>query len=315
VAESILATRAKGGPFTSLHDLCARCEYKVLNRRVIEALIKSGAFDSTGYPRKQLYHIMEEDGILEQSAKRQREREAGQLSMFDLLSPEEQGFGQNTPEASGEEWNKSLKLAFEREMLGMYLSDHPLSDYEEILRQSTDINLAAEIPNYFEGRFGGMLSSVEVRPNKEGKMYARGQLEDMGAAVKFVVFSHTVDKLRPLLEDDKLVLVDGRFKQEEGEATLIVNDMHELVASTKETDPRLVINTTSAGLSDEVLVRDFRQALAQYPGRSLVELRIYEPHTASTTVAVLPEQVNPDGEGFLNRLTTLFGVQAVTLTA
>ncbi|MCL2403076.1 MAG: DNA polymerase III subunit alpha, partial [Coriobacteriia bacterium] len=135
VAQSILDEREKNGPFENLYDFVNRAEAKVSNKRVIEALIKAGAFDSTGYPRKQLFRIVEE-GLLKHAAKRAQERNAGQISMFEMFDAEEHGFEEDSMEPPGteaDEWEKGLKLAFERDYLGMYLSDHPLSDYADAM--------------------------------------------------------------------------------------------------------------------------------------------------------------------------------------
>ncbi|MCL2606919.1 MAG: DNA polymerase III subunit alpha, partial [Coriobacteriia bacterium] len=209
-AQMILDCREQGGPFQNLHDFIDRVDPKVANKRAVEALIKSGAFDSTGYPRKQLFAIME-GGLLKQIQKRNLDRETGQISMFDFFDPEDHGFEDaeiEPPAPPSEEWEKNLKLAFERDYLGMYLSDHPLSDYEDAMREHADVALsAAEIPPGFTGWFAGMLSGVEIRPAKSGKMYARGQLEDLGGSVTFIVYGAEVKLYESLLENDQIVLV------------------------------------------------------------------------------------------------------------
>jgi DNA polymerase-3 subunit alpha len=282
---------------------------------VVEALIKGGAFDCTGYPRKQMYRIME-GGLLKQAAKRQEERDAGQLSMFDVFEAEEHGFEDTTIEPpDGDEWDKGLKLAFEREVLGMYLSDHPLSGYADAMREHADMSLSSsDIPLRFEGWFAGMLSGVEIRPNKMGKMYARGQLEDLGANVKFVVFSKGVDKYKEFLENDKIVLMHGQYKREDGDVTLIVNEIKALPGGDVAAKPKLLVSVGPEQMSDRGTVEEFRRVLTLYPGRSVVELHLFEPVSKTTTVAVLPEQVNPDGEGLLERLETLLGAGVAKVT-
>ncbi len=131
VAEAIIAERNANGPYTSLHDFVNRLDTKCYNRKTLEALIKAGAFDSTGYTRKQLMYFIEETPILESASKRQRDRDAGQVSMFDMFAGvEDSGFEEDVPPADGVEWDKRTLLAYEKEILKIYVSDHPLRPFE-----------------------------------------------------------------------------------------------------------------------------------------------------------------------------------------
>ena len=320
VAESILEERDKNGPFESLYDFVDRVEAKVANKRVVEALIKAGAFDSTGYPRKQLFRIVE-DGLLKQVASRAQARDAGQISMFDMFDAEEHGFEDDSIEPPGgaeDEWDKGLKLAFERDYLGMYLSDHPLSDYADSLREYADVSISSpEIPRGFSGWFGGMMTGVEIRPSKTGNMYARGQLEDLGGSVDFVVWGKTLKSYESLIENDKIVLIKGQYKVEDGDTTLIVDQIKALPRSDKDSGsgaiPKLVVKVTPEQIGDKSAIESFRRSLTQFPGKSLVELHIYEPVSAVTTVAILPEQVNPDNIQLLSRLKAQLGNEAISV--
>ncbi|MBQ9621100.1 MAG: DNA polymerase III subunit alpha, partial [Atopobiaceae bacterium] len=143
VGEAIMAERQKGGPFKSLYDFCERVDGTQANRRVISALIKAGAFDSTGYTRMQLMRFIDEnnpENIIDASVRRQKERAVGQLSMFDLFS-DVAGFSTDIPAPDGIEWDRNLKLAFEHEMLGIYVSDHPLRPYEYALAKARDFTM------------------------------------------------------------------------------------------------------------------------------------------------------------------------------
>ncbi|MCL2438039.1 MAG: DNA polymerase III subunit alpha [Coriobacteriia bacterium] len=321
VAESILADREENGPFENLYDFVNRAEAKVSNKRVVEALIKAGAFDSTGYPRKQLFRIVEE-GLLKHAATRAQARNAGQISMFDMFEPEEHGFEDDAMEPPGtaaDEWDKGLKLAFERDYLGMYLSDHPLSDYADAIREYADISITSpEIPKNFSGWFAGMLTGVEIRPSKSGNMYARGQLEDLGGSLDFVVWGKAVKAYERLIENDRIVLMNGQYKVEDGDTTLIVNEIKELPRDNggngdNGPKPKLVVKVTPEQMGDRAAIESFRRSLAQFPGQSIVELHIFEPVSATTTVAVLPEQVNPDNIQLLGRLKAQLGNDTVSV--
>jgi hypothetical protein len=111
------------------------------------------------------------------------------------------------------------------------------------------------------------------------------------------------------------VIVRGSYRREEGDDTLIVEDMRELVQEKSKRPHKLIITGTPASLSDRTLLEDFRLTLAQYPGRTQVELHLFEPATSQTTVAVLPEQVNAENEGLQTRLRTLFGEAAIQVAS
>jgi len=324
VAESILACREEGGPFTDLQDFVTRVESKVANKRVVEALIKAGAFDSTGYPRKQLFNIME-GGLLKQIQERNLERDRGQISMFDFFDADDHGFEDDVidpPDTSEHgEWDKSLKLAFERECLGMYLSDHPLSDYADALREHAEMSISGEVPRGFSGWFAGMLSGVEIRPSRSGNMFARGQLEDLSGSITFVAVGKAFKACESFIETDRIVLVNGNYKLDDDGPTLMVKEMRELpqasngsgLGKTTALKRKLVVKVTPEQMGNRLAIEDFRRNLAQFPGQSIVELHIFEPVSSTTTVAMLPEQVNPENEQLINRLTALLGEGAISV--
>jgi len=311
VVESILATREEGGPFKDLYDFVDRVESKVSNKRVVEALIKGGAFDLTGYPRKQLFRIIEE-GLLKSVSQRNAVRDTGQMSMFDVFDQEEVGIEDTSIELPGteaDEWDKGLKLAFERDALGIYLSDHPLSDYVEAMREHAELSITSEIPRGYSGWFAGMLTGVEIRVSGKGNMYARGQLEDLSGSLNFIAFGDTLRKHESLFANDKIVLMSGHYKVEEGVPNLTVNRIKELPGGSSGSSykPKLVVKVTPEQMGNRSSVDDFRRTLTQFPGQSLVELHVFEPVSSTTTVAVLPEQVNVDNQQLQDRLKTLLG--------
>lgn len=189
VAQAIIDEREAGGPYKNLHNFCERVNGKEANRRVVEALIKSGAFDSTGYTRRQMMHFVDKDNpenIIDMSAKRQKERASGQISFFDMLSDVEgSGFEQDIPEPDGQEWDRHFKLSQEKEVLGIYVSDHPLRPFEYALSKARDYSFSQidtgfevqtpaggtmnqEIPEGKPFWWAGMVSSVSKRVTKKG---------------------------------------------------------------------------------------------------------------------------------------------------
>ena len=340
VTQSILESREKDGPFLNLYDFVERLGPKAANKRVVEALIKGGAFDSTGYPRKQLLRIVEE-GLLKRLSDRAELKSAGQTSMFDMFEEEDFAIEDTSIEKSEGpegEWGKSVKLAFERECLGMYLSDHPLSDYEADMREHADLSLSSDIPRNFSGWFAGMMTNVEVKQSKVGNTYARGVLEDLGGSLDFVAVGKDYTANENMFTNDRIVMMKGSYKVEEGEATLMVKKVKDLPQNTYGTSvarvdspaelsdggfavrpnssspaQKLVVRVEPHQVGNRAAIEDFRRSLAQFPGQGTVELHIYEPIAATTTVAVLPEEVNPSNQQLISRLESILGTGTVTV--
>ena len=204
VSDAIIAEREEGGPFKNLHDFVERVDASQANRRVVEALIKAGAFDSTGYTRMQCMHFIDKDNpenIIETAAKRQRDKAAGQSSLFDMFGDVAgSGFDTDVPEPDGVEWDRHMKLALEKDVLGIYVSDHPLRPYEYALTKARDyslgeLELSDEVIDPATGAatsryrvpegepiwIAGMVSSVQKRSTKKGDPMAIVTLEDMEA--------------------------------------------------------------------------------------------------------------------------------------
>ncbi|MDR0350976.1 MAG: DNA polymerase III subunit alpha, partial [Coriobacteriales bacterium] len=142
-ADQIREEREQGGRFTSLHDFVYRINNTLCNKKTVESLIKAGAFDSTGYTRRQMMRFLENDRLMDIAAKRHRDAAGGQGSIFDMFeqSGTDSGFEEIIPEPDGVEWDRYTKLGFEREILKLYVSDHPLSPYADLLRRNSDYSL------------------------------------------------------------------------------------------------------------------------------------------------------------------------------
>ena len=168
VVEEIIAERDTHGPYTSLHDFVHRLDSRCYNRKTLEALIKAGAFDSTGYTRKQLMYFIDETPLLESAAKRQKDRDCGQTSMFDLFGDsDDSGFSEETPAPDGVEWDKRTLLAFEKDILKIYVSDHPLRPYAGLLSKLSKFrlgDLADREHDIKNATFVGMISRQKRAP-------------------------------------------------------------------------------------------------------------------------------------------------------
>ena len=198
VAEEIIAERERGGAFSSLHDFVNRVDYKCWNRKTLEALIMGGAFDSTGYTRRQLFYFVDETSLLDDVSRRQRDNDRGQVSMFDLFGDdEESGFKEEVPAADGVEWPLRVKLKNEKDTMGIYVSGHPLDPYEDAVARMSRCSLGdladakhdAKVANYV-----GLISGVNVRLTKRGTKMATFTLEDTTGWVECITFDFEIGR-------------------------------------------------------------------------------------------------------------------------
>ncbi len=323
VTQTIIEEREKGGPFKNLHDFVERVDSSQANRRVIEALIKGGAFDSTGYPRRQLMHFVDRENpenIIDAAVKRQKDRAAGQTSLFDVFGDVEgSGFEVIVPEPDGQEWDRHMKLSFEKEVLGIYVSDHPLRPYEYALAKAREFTLSQidtgfetmgptgnavnqEIPEGKPYWWAGMVSGVSKRVTKNGDPMAIVQLEDMEGEATVVVFPKTykqcegylygeIDPETGVQLSDAFIRVKGKLERSDRGDQIIAQEVEPLVLNEESNRPKVFeIMIPSARFSQSNMAR-LATVLNTNPGGDRVELFI-EQADGQTMRAEIPTRVN-----------------------
>lgn len=323
VTQAIIEEREKGGPFKNLHDFVERVDSSQANRRVIEALIKGGAFDSTGYPRRQLMHFVDRDNpenIIDAAVKRQKDRAAGQTSLFDVFGDVEgSGFEVIVPDPDGREWDRHMKLSFEKEVLGIYVSDHPLRPYEYALAKAREFTLSQidtgfetmgptgnavnqEIPEGKPYWWAGMVSGVGKRVTKNGDPMAIVQLEDMEGEATVVVFPKTYKQCEGYLYgevdpetgaqlSDAFIRVKGKLERSDRGDQIIAQEIEPLVLSEESNRPKVFeIMVPSSRFSQSNMAR-LATVLNTNPGGDRVELFI-EQADGQTMRAEIPTRVN-----------------------
>lgn len=323
VTQAIIGEREKGGPFKNLHDFVERVDSSQANRRVIEALIKGGAFDSTGYPRRQLMHFVDRDNpenIIDAAVKRQKDRAAGQTSLFDVFGDVEgSGFEVIVPEPDGQEWDRHMKLSFEKEVLGIYVSDHPLRPYEYALAKAREFTLSQidtgfetmgptgnavnqEIPEGKPYWWAGMVSGVGKRVTKNGDPMAIVQLEDMEGEATVVVFPKAYKQCEGYLYgevdpetgaqlSDAFIRVKGKLERSDRGDQIIAQEIEPLVLSEESNRPKVFeIMVPSSRFSQSNMAR-LATVLNTNPGGDRVELFI-EQADGQTMRAEIPTRVN-----------------------
>jgi DNA polymerase-3 subunit alpha len=230
--ESILRMRAEAGPFTTLEDFCARVDLRLVNRRVIESLIKAGAFDSLGLPRAHL--LAQCDLALEAGQRQQRERAEGQASFFDLLP------AAASPPRTGEpvaavvpEWDDDQRLAYEKEVLGFYVSGHPLARFEGVA-ESLGVTSTADLATRGHGArvilFGHVVALKETA-TRSGNRMAFLTLEDMAGTVEVTVFPEPYKAAAPFVRSREPVVVRGRVDDGDKGRVVLAEDIRLLEQS------------------------------------------------------------------------------------
>ena len=222
VMNAIEAERSQNGPYKSLKDFCDRLSTKEVNKRTLENFIKAGAFDGTGAGRRQLLVVYSQ--ILDQSQQQKKSSMSGQMSLFDFMSDEDRAsFEITLPDIP--EFSKEEKLAFEKEVLGIYISGHPLEDYEDLWRQTVTATTAdfqpdeeSGLPKAADGEravIGGIITEVTVKYTRQNQAMAFLTVEDLLGTAEVIVFPRDFEKHQALLTEDAKVFASGRISVEE----------------------------------------------------------------------------------------------------
>jgi DNA polymerase-3 subunit alpha len=312
LVERILAARREGGPFQDFYDFCERVDPVVLNKRTVESLIKAGAFDSMGHPRQGLCLVA--DQIVDRILARRREREQGVMSLFgDALGGAVGGspvYDDTRVPIPDKEFDKRQRLVFEKEMLGLYVSDHPLVGVEAALRRHVDATIA-ELRELGDGELrwvGGVITGLIRKYTKRGELMATFTLEDLEATVDVWVFPRTMSEVGHLLADDAVVCVKGRLDLREDEPKLICMELRRPDLVVIDCEPLHVVLPLHA-MSDDLMTR-LRQLLSEHRGLAPVHV-----HVGNKVFRLKDEfNVNPRA-GLLAELRVLLGAGCLPPTS
>jgi DNA polymerase-3 subunit alpha len=306
LVDKIVSEREANGRFTSIYDFVRRVDPVVLNRRSMESLIKAGAFDALGVPR--LGFLLKVDEICDVTLSRRRDHSLGITTLFAALSDDghnQDWEGTEIPLADIE-FDKSVKLDFEREMLGTYISDHPLYEVEATLATKTDGTIMSVRERGEDlartGKavtVGGILAEVQIRTTKMGKQYARVVLEDLGATMEINFSANNFEKFSGFLAKDNIVLVKVRPGYEE-ELRFSALDVELLTVERGDDELRLALRPEDL---TQTSIASLREILSRYPGRSPV---IVETGDAGKAFKLGPE-FNVNIAGVVADLRSEFG--------
>ena len=301
----LVAERERGGPFKSLGDLCRRVDSRQLNKRTLECLIKAGALDLLGASRSQLLAIL--DASLDRSNAQQRRRANGQVSMFDLAAADVLAVDDDLPLPEVAEFPASMLLMMEKELLGIYVSGHPLGQYERALRERTSATVA-ELGDMAEGDkviLGGLLVQQRRITTKGGDPMAFLLLEDMTGQVEVVVFPRTYGRVAAALEGvSPVVLVTGKLQLRDDEPKVIAEEIRAL---TQQSSTKVYLRVPE---NDSRLLGRLRAALQLCHGPAPVYLCFAKP---KKTLLTHSEYWVDPGEEMVGMIEDVLGKGAVSI--
>ena len=308
VADEIIAEREANGPYSSLHDFVNRLDAKCYNRKTLEALIKGGAFDSTGYTRKQLMYFVDETPLLESASKRQKDRDRGQVSMFDMFADDpDSGFEEDVPAPDGIEWPKRQLLTYEKEIMKIYVSDHPLRPYENAISHMTKWqigDLADREKEIKSATFVGMISNVVVKLTKRGTKMATFTLEDTTGSIEAICFKY--DDYADAIQEDAIVKIKGKFEHNDRGNQIMAFEVEVIELSEADLQPqRLELRLSSADFNQTASVK-LKRILGTYPGRDGVVLLVSQ-NDGRKFRAELPVTVDATSSMMKAEIQDLFG--------
>ncbi|MDQ2625300.1 MAG: DNA polymerase III subunit alpha [Actinomycetota bacterium] len=305
VVAEIVRTREEKGDFKDFTDFLDKVPAVVCNKRTIESLIKAGAFDSLGHSRRALMLVHEQ--AVDSVVGVKRKEAEGQFDLFADI-----GLGGGDDGLAGgvtvlvpdvPDWDKKQRLAFEREMLGLYVSDHPLSGLEHVLAQAADVtvaNLAADEPPRNDGAqvtVAGLVSTVDRRYSKAGKPWAKISLEDMTGSVEVLFFGEVYQTFSSMLVEDQVAVVRGRVRKRDDSVELQAIEVS-IPDTSLSPDSPVQLQVPEARCTPSV-VEQLREVLVTHPGGTEVQVRVTGPGRA--TVLRLQDSLR------VQRSSALFG--------
>jgi len=302
VVEKVIEARAEA-PFTSLQDFVDRVDVSVLNKRTVESLIKAGAFDASGDPRKGLTMVYEQ--ILDATVERRRNEDMGQFSLF---AGDTEAVRESRIEIPAMLWPQKIRLGFEKEMLGLYVSDHPLLSIGPSLAAATtnSIRDLDELADRTSVTVGGLVASITRRWTRSGEPMIFFQLEDLEGSVEVMAFPRTVHDFGPAIVADAVVVVSGNLDNRGDDLKVIAREIKELEVRD---DDSVRLQVAAGRLSPEVVTR-LKGVLANHPGSATVFLHMVSDSGTKVLKLSDTHRVEPRSALFAE-LKELLGQRAV----
>ncbi len=314
VTDTIAQTRRENGPFTSFQDFVERMVNAGVNKRALENMIKAGALDTLWPNRRQM--VISHEQLADQAQAEKKKSFSGQISLFDIANEEEKAvFQAKMPDV--EDFDRQSRLEFEKEVLGVYISGHPLDEYRDILSRKTSAKTSdflwdeelqgTTVADDSKQVIGGMITGLQVKITRQEKRMAFLTLEDMFGTVEVIVFPRQYEKYRDLLQEDEKLLIQGKVQvDEEKGGKLILENVRSLTRTSKELWLQFRNFEDYRKQQEQI-----HQILLSHEGASPV--KIYLSETRQMKTLPLKYNVTAD-EALLDRLQTVMGENNIRVT-
>jgi len=307
--QELIAIRERRGPFKNLFDLFEEYDSRILNRKALESLIKAGALDSLGWKRSQLYHLI--DVLIEFGHQKQKAREEKAISLFGdeyIQKPE-------IPEdvLSMNEWDEQILLTYEKEVLGTYLSSHPLARYKNRLTNLISHTIEALDPEEDlnrEVRLAGIIISVKFLKTKKEERMATFVLEDLSGQIDLTVFPEAYNKYNLYIKEGQLVWIKGKMAAEGFESRkVLISHLMPLTEAMEKLAKKTIIRIPVNSL-DEDCLQEMKKILDAFPGDCHLYLQVEDDSACCLIQSAEVQGISPSEE-FIERVESLFGSGSV----
>lgn len=266
-AAEIIVKNRQSAPFSGLADFCERVDSSAVNKRVLEALIKCGAMDTFGMHRARLFNNI--DFAMTRASEKQKEKASGQSNLFDMLSAEEAGSANRDHLPDCPAWHEKENLAYERDLLGIYMTGHPLTRYRQIIKamQTFSLSRSQEVPDNHNLRIAGMAASVTRKITKQSKEpWAILVLDNGESSIDVLVFPKTLKKYEAVCLPDQPLLVCGKLSKKDDKPKIYAEELYSLVDAPRHFAEKVIlgikVNTTDTLKQINLL----HQVVTRYPG-------------------------------------------------
>ena len=317
VGENAIVSIVAAKPFKSFFDFCERVDLRAVNKRVVESLIKAGAFDSVNSERSLMYQNV--DRAMDWGQRKQREAQSGQGGLFGAMMG---AMGSDASKDSSAEhamdpadpWAESLKLKHEKETLGFYITGHPLRKYSDEVRAygNATTGTLSEKPSGFEVSIGGIVSAIRVMRTKKGDAMAIVQLEDWEGIVEVLMFPDTYAKVNRLLDADAAILVKGKLDNDETQMKILATDVYPMERAREILTKSVTVQIDVANAPDN-LAEQLQPMIDQKKGNAEIVFALNYPERYTVYVRPNPYvKVRPDTE-LVEFIERICGAGSVTL--
>ncbi|MBI4712457.1 MAG: hypothetical protein HY762_04025 [Planctomycetes bacterium] len=314
---AIVAERDRNGPYKSFYDFCERVDLRAADKTVLESLIKGGALDSFGLKRSVLINSLEE--ILSIAGRRQHDKRTGQLALMGKAETSATAGYPALPDSP--ELPEDELLRYEKDILGFYITGHPLAQYEKLLKEltSTTIGQLSSLRQNAEVKIGGVLTNIRLAGGEKSKFdktarerYAYFKLRDLTGVTDAAVYSEEFKRYRSLVHDNKIVLLKGRLDLSKGMPLVKVKEMSPLERAYESMPNRVTINISLAGFEDGAM-EGLKDILLAHPGTCPVFLEMNRTDNSRVLLKVGSDYSVTISDRFREDIDELLGTGRIEL--